>query len=248
MTTNSDYNIIVTGPLGGLARQLSTLIHYAVNSSSAKPDWAAPIVNEFDDWYSAGNLVLDPLQLIGVEHANDVVQCKFTAMSPADIRAQYTNCKIIHINSTKLNYSQMSWNLLVEDSFRATGKINFSNFFTDFVRSVNNDPNLNFIELLQDPQCHDDPRIIMLLQLMARAHPRNPYPVAMYAHAAVEQNSSSHLNIDFADLCKPGHSDTKAALHTVLQFLGNDAARDIETLHASWSQLMKRLTLIKNTN
>lgn len=248
MTPNSQYHIIVAAPPGGLAKQLSMLIDYAVNESASAPDWAAPVVPdlEIEDIILAQS-ILDAKDLLGIA-TESAIPCKFTSLPVSTIRQKYSNCKIVYIDCTRQDYLQMAWIYLVEDCFKSTGQLVVDDYFTNFVKTVHNEPDLDFVELLQDPQSYSDPRIHLLLNLMSRGHKIPPYNISMMQYDPPEQNSQSFLKLNFTDICQPEHGDTSTAVTSLIEFLGRDATRSTENAIDSWTQLMKRISLIQKTN
>ncbi len=248
MTPNSQYHIIVSAPPGGLAKQLSMLIDYAVNQSASAPDWAAPVVPDLvsQDLILAQS-ILDAGELLGIDSGAGV-PCKFTSLPVSEIRQLYSNCKIIQIDCARSDYLQMAWIYLVEDCFKSTGQLFIDNYFTNFVKTTHNAPDLDFVELLRDPQSFSDPKVNLLLNLMSRGHRRWPYTISMTQYETTEQNSQSFLKLNFADICQPEHGDTTLAVTSLMEFLGRDATRSTEDTSECWTQLMKRISLIQKTN
>lgn len=249
MTPNREYHIIVQSPPGGLARQLSLLIHYALNENVAAPDWAAPIISDFKQKETLlGQSVLDSAKIIGLEPGAAAAKCRYTSLSVPKIREQYSNCKIIQIHCERDDYLQLAWNYLIEDSFKGMGQLFVDNYFTNFIKTAHNDPDLDFVELLKDPQSYSDPRVVLLLNMVSRGHRRYPYEISMEEYDATEPNGPSFLKVNFADICKPEHGDTTAGIIKVIDFLGKEAVRGVEVSELSWRQLMKRLSQMEKTS
>lgn len=250
MTPNSQYHIIVCAPPGGLARQLSLLVNYAVNMQVDSPDWSAPIIPDFSDNRDIllAQSILSAGQLLGLDPAAESTKCRYTSLPVNQIRELYSNCKIIQVVCARSDYLQMAWNYLVEDSFKGMGQLFIDDYFTNFVKQVHNQENLDIVELLRDPQSYSDPRLLLLLNMMSRGHKRYPYEISMTQYDHTEDNSASYIKINFADICRPEHGDTSQALTAVLNFLGKDAVQGIEVLQQSWSQLMKRLSTMEKSN
>lgn len=253
MTPNSEYQIIVSAPPGGLARQLSQLINYITNENATAPDWSTPMLPDFavERNILLAQSVLDASQLLGIETAGQRVKCRFTSLPVATIREQFDNCKIVHIDCGRSDYLQMAWIYLVEDGFKIMGQFflgAIDDYFTNFVRNAFNEPDLDFVELMRDPQCWSDPRLLLLLHLISRGHKRFPYEISNYHYETDEADSSTFLRLNFADICKPESGDTTPSMIKLIDFIGTEAVRKVDASNQSWSQLMKRLSRMEKIN
>ena len=249
MTPNSKYHIIVCAPPGGLAKQLSLLIDYAVNPASETPDWATPVSPDYADKQDIlfAQSALDVKQLLGLSQAEFDIPVRFSSLSAETIRQQYSNCKIIQVVCNRQDYLQMAWNHVCEDQFNSMGHLFVDDYFINFVKNAHNDPDLDFMELLKDPQSYSDPRLTLLLNLLSRGHNVWPYAISYYHNEVFEPASQSFLPIDFKELCIPEHGNTDAAIVRVIDFLGSEVSRSNEVVTNSWRQLMKRLSSIEKT-
>ena len=249
MTPNSKYHIIVCAPPGGLAKQLSLLIDYAINRTSETPDWAVPVLPDYADKQDIlfAQSVLDVKQLLGLSYAESDIPVRFSSLPAETIRQQYSNCKIIQVVCNRQDYLQMAWNHVYEDQFISMGHLFVDDYFINFVKNTHNDPDLDFIELLKDPQSYSDPRLTLLLNLLSRGHRIWPYAISYYHNEVFETASQSFLPINFKELCIPEHGNTDDAIVKVINFLGNEVLRNNEVVTNSWRQLMKRLSSIEKT-
>lgn len=245
--TNTFRPTVVTAPPGGLARQLATLLQFAVHAQGDTFfDLRRPICPAYT---AAAEFAIAPNDIVAshawwagqIDSSQPLVY--YTALSPSKIRAVMPDARILQITNTTADKLQMAYNSVVLEQWLPTGRLHglvlhayqqaTTLFTTDSTTEIL--PNLNapvavdtqtnlhlhMSQIMQDPQYVNDSFMLTLLQCYSDMLP-------------VVSSGSADLHVTFESIAAP---PTPTALPQVLTWLGGEQHSQSE-LSSAWSNFV----------
>jgi hypothetical protein len=230
--------IIISAPAGSLGRHLAALVDYAVNAQTLVLELTKTATNDIavtvQEFVTPTVQPLSPLQFWHWDYApEDRIPVLYTSQDPADIAEDYPTSRIIQITTEVNDATQLAYNHLVIEQWRATGQISNLQYINE-VKTMLGETQVSLADTFSDSQFMDNPFVQVLIQRVASSR----------VIVASGPKSRANLTLAFQDICYPANTADNTNIQSLLDFLDSDV-RSSEEIYKLWHTFIRSLHYAK---
>jgi hypothetical protein len=230
--------IIISAPAGSLGRHLAALIDYTVNAQTDALELTKTATSDIavtvQEFVTPTAQPLSPLQFWHWDYApEDRITVLYTSQDPADIAKDYPTSRIIQITTEVNDATQLAYNYLVIEQWRATGQISNLQYINE-VKTMLGETQVSLADTFSDSQFMDNPFVQVLIQRVASSR----------AIIASGPKSRANLTLAFQDICYPANTADNTNIQSLLDFLDSDV-RSSEEIYKLWHTFIRSLNHAK---
>jgi hypothetical protein len=230
--------IIISAPAGSLGRHLAALVDYAVNAQTDVLELTKPAASDIavtvQEFVAPTVQPLSPLQFWHWDYApEDRIPVFYTTQDPADIAKDYPTGRIIQITTEVNDATQLAYNYLIVEQWRATGQIADTQYINE-VKTMLGETSVSLADIFSDSQFMDNLFVQALIERVASSR----------VTTASGPESRANLILTFQDICYPANTADNTNIQPLLNFLDSSIRSD-EEIYKLWHTFVRSLHYAK---